>query len=246
VGTTPLSVQLWSVREALAADLPATIARIAEIGYTSVEPFNHDEFPGLKEAIADAGLTTPTGHSLIVGQDQKALFASARDFGIATLVDPYVDPARWTTREDVAQIAAELTAAAELAADFGVRVAYHNHAFELSTRIDGRPALEVLVDHLGDDVLLEVDTYWVAVGGCDPVDLLTRFGDRVTALHIKDGPGTEDELDQLAVGDGTMPIAEIIAAAPNALRVVEVDDSRLDLFDVITRSFENLAAGVTA
>ena len=48
-----------------------------------------------------------------------------------------------------------------------MRLGYHNHDFELSSLIGGRPALEVLADELDPGVLLEVDTYWAAVGGQD-------------------------------------------------------------------------------
>jgi len=112
--------------------------------------------------------------------------------------------------------------------------------------IDGRTALEVLTDSLDASVGLEVDTYWAFVGGQDPVALLKRLGDRVVAIHVKDGAGSADTKDQTAVGAGTLPIREIIEAASTALRVVELDDSRDDRFQAITDSFayltkENLA-----
>jgi sugar phosphate isomerase/epimerase len=54
--------------------------------------------------------------------------------------------------------------------------------------IDGRTALEYFANLLDPAVVLEVDTYWVAVGGQGPVDILTELGDRVKFIHIKDGP----------------------------------------------------------
>jgi sugar phosphate isomerase/epimerase len=94
----------------------------------------------------------------------------------------------------------------------------------------------VLAAHLDDAVVLEVDTYWAAVGGQDPVALLKRLGHRVTAVHVKDGPATADPIDQVAVGQGRLPIREILAAAPQALRVVELDDTRGDRFHAIADS----------
>jgi sugar phosphate isomerase/epimerase len=69
---------------------------------------------------------------------------------------------------------------------------------------------------------------------------LKRLGDRVVALHVKDGPGTTDNLDQVAVGKGSMPVRAIIEAAPNALRVIELDDSREDRFQAVADSYEYL------
>jgi len=77
----------------------------------------------------------------------------------------------------------------------------------------------------------------VTVGGGDPVELLGKLGDRVVAIHVKDGPGTAETKDQVAVGSGSLPIADIVAAAPTALRVVELDDSRGDRLQAIADSY---------
>ena len=68
--------------------------------------------------------------------------------------------------------------------------------------IDGRHGLEVLAEQLDPAVVLEVDTYWAYVGGADVPALLERLGDRVVALHIKDGDGSLDNKKQVPVGSG--------------------------------------------
>ena len=244
-----LSVQLYTVREAMQDDLPGTLARIAEIGFDQVEPYNFPAFPDLGAALKAASLTAPTTHAHLVGasdEELATLFAAAKSLGIARVIDPHVPAERWQSVESVAEIAAQLNAAAVIAAQHGVTIGYHNHAHELESILDGRTALEVLTDSLSPDVKLEVDTYWVQVGGQNPVDLLRTLGDRVVALHIKDGAGTPEPKDQTAVGSGTLPIRNIVEAAPDALRVVELDDSRGDRFQAIADSFayltkENLA-----
>ena len=243
-----LSVQLYTVREVLQEDLPGTLQRLADLGFTQVEPFNFTAYEGLGDALKAAGLTAPTTHVHLLGGDvdQAAVFAAARDLGIQTVIDPFAAPERWQSADSVAQVATELNEAAKVAAEYGIRVGYHNHGHELESIIDGQTALELLAGQLDDAVVLEVDTYWVAVGGQDPVELLGRLGDRVVALHVKDGPGTKDNLDQVAVGKGSMPVRAIIEAAPNALRVIELDDSREDRFQAVADSYaylvkENLA-----
>ncbi|WP_308465996.1 sugar phosphate isomerase/epimerase family protein [Rathayibacter soli] len=248
MSSSKLSVQLYTVREALQEDLPGTLARLAEVGFTQVEPFAFTNFPGLGDGLTAAGLSAPTTHVHLLGDgvNHAAVFEAARSLGIQTVIEPYVTPEFWQNAQDVAKTAASLNAAAKIAAGYGIRVGYHNHNHELESIIDGRPALEVFADQLDDAVVLEVDTYWVVVGGQDPVALLKRLGDRVVALHIKDGPGTKDNLDQVAVGNGSMPVRSIIEAAPDALRVIELDDSRGDRFQAVADSFaylvkENLA-----
>jgi sugar phosphate isomerase/epimerase len=235
-----LDVQLYTVREALADDLPGTLARLAELGLTQVEPFDIVGHEGLGAGLAAAGLAAPTAHQQFLGRELEPIFARAQELGIATLIDPFAGPERWATADDVARVADELAAASEAAASFGLRVGYHNHAHELESVLDGVPALEVLAARTPDAVALEVDTYWAAVGGVDPVALLQRLGDRVVALHVKDGPGTTDNLDQVAVGSGSMPVRDIIEAAPRALRVIELDDSRGDRFEAVAASIDYL------
>lgn len=198
-------------------------------------------------AMAGHGLSAPTAHAgLLRGDDHREVFATAVSLGIDTVIGPKVDPQRWHDAGDIAQIAAELNAAARVAADLGLRVGYHNHHFELATMVGDRHALEVLVDHLAPEVVLELDTYWAYFGGADVPALLGRLGDRVVALHVKDGDGTLDVTRQVAVGSGTLPIRDILAAAPpTALRVIELDDCSGDLLSAVRDSWTFLTAGAT-
>jgi sugar phosphate isomerase/epimerase len=238
------SVQLYTVREALAEDLPATLHRLAGIGFDQVEPFALTRFgAAIGPVLAAAGLTAPTAHQSFVGQpDQAAIFAAAAGLGVDVLIDPMVPRARWESADGVRSVADDLNAAAATAAEHGVRVGYHNHAQELEIQHAGRPALELLVDALDERVVLELDIYWAAVGGQDPVALLGRLGGRVHALHLKDGPPTGETRDQVALGRGPLPVRAAVTAAPGALRVIELDDTRGDRFTALADSLAWLRA----
>ncbi|MBA2718137.1 MAG: TIM barrel protein [Chloroflexi bacterium] len=232
-----LSVQLYAVREALAADLDETLGRLAAIGFRRVEPFDLLTFQnGLRDRLPAHGLAAPTAHCELLATNLDEVLDAADDIGTTILVQPWVSPDRWQTGEEIGALAAELNAVARRAAARGLRVGYHNHHFELETMIDGRHALEVFADKLDPEVVLEVDTYWAFVGGADVPALLQRLGSRVVALHVKDGDGTLDTSRQVAVGSGTLPIREIVAAAPSALRIVELDDTAGDMFEAIRAS----------
>ncbi len=235
----PLSVQLWSVRAALAADVQRTFAELAEIGLTRVEPFDLlTDTRGLGEALAAYGLSAPSAHAHLTGGDLGPVFEAAAALGVVTVVEPMVPPDRWGSVEDIQGIADDLGRAAEQAARLGLRVGYHNHAFELERTIDGRPVLELLAERLDPAVVLQVDTYWAAVGGQDVPALLGRLGDRVRSLHLKDGPITAATQDQLPWGSGRMPVDQILEAAPALeLPVLEFDDYRGDVFEGIRAGF---------
>ena len=108
--------------------------------------------------------------------------------------------------------------------------------------VDGLPGLELLATLLNPAVVLEVDTYWAQVAGVDAVDLLARLGERVQLIHVKDGPITREGKDQLAIGDGAMPVLEILAGSAHRVPVVEFDGFRGDVFDAVRRSFAFLTA----
>lgn len=235
-----LSVQLYTVREAVQENLGETLSRLAGIGFQQVEPYNFADVDGLGDALAVAGLSAPTGHAHFLGVEDAELnrvFASASALGIGLAIDPHVEASRWQSDADIRTTADQLNAASTVAAEHGVTVGYHNHAHELESTIGGRTAFEFFADLLDPAVRLEVDTYWAVVGGQDPVALLGRLGDRVTAIHVKDGPGTAETKDQVAVGAGSLPVRAIIEAAPTALRVVELDDCRTDRFQAVAESF---------
>ncbi len=243
MGTLPtLSVQLYSVRRPLAEDLRGTLATLAEIGLTTVEPYDLLTDPiGLRDALADNGLTAPSAHTRMASgtNDLDQVFDAPKTVGVQIVIDPMTDPSRWTTREDISQVAADLNRAGEKAAGYGLTVGYHNHAFEWENKIDGTPALEVFAALLDPTVVLELDTYWAAVGGQDVPAALRRLGDRVQLLHLKDGPINKTNLDQLPLGDGAMPVAEIVAAAEGLkIPVLEFDDYAGDIFDGVRRGFE--------
>ncbi|GAA2171873.1 sugar phosphate isomerase/epimerase [Agrococcus versicolor] len=232
------ALQLYSVRERLDEGLAPALERIAAAGFSRIEPYDllrlADE---LRTAMPAAGLTAPTAHARLLGDDQEAVLAAAASLGVATIVDPMTEAERWRTRDDVLRVADDLNAAAVRAAAHGLVLGYHNHAWEAQVVDGDATGLDVLADALDPAVVLEVDAYWAAVGGADVPALLARLGDRVRALHLKDAPLVDGSLshdphDQLPVGQGALDWRAILAAAPTAeLLVVEFDQYRGDVLE---------------
>lgn len=235
------SVQLYSVRDAFAADPDETLRRLAAIGFRRVEPYGVVEnVEALRAGLSAHGLSAPTAHAALVGKDLAAVFAAARELGIGVVIEPLVPAERWGSLADIADTASALNAAAEVAAGYGVRVGYHNHWWELESRFDGRSALEVFADRLSPEVVLEVDAYWATAGGEDAPALLRRLGERVRAIHVKDGSLAVDASGQVPAGQGRVPMRSVLDAVPGALRVVEFDQHE-DVFGGIADSFAYLA-----
>ncbi|MYW63013.1 TIM barrel protein [Streptomyces sp. SID8379] len=258
--TPQLSVQLYSVRDALKADEDGTLARLAATGLRNVEVFDFVKRPKeLADALARHGLGARTGHAGIAapGQERDALertFAAARTLGLETVYEPMVPASRWADAEQIARTADLLAEAASVAADHGLRVGYHNHSQEFTPTIDGVSAYEWFAARLDDTVDLELDVYWASAGGNDVVALLERLGTRVTALHIKDGAVIDDPFTsgapfdhaltrQVPAGQGEIPVDAALAAAPNAAyAIVEFDTYAGDIFEGIAGSVAHLNA----
>ncbi len=238
------SLQLYTLRTPLEQDLPGTIRRVAELGFTQVEPYNFvATAKELGTALKENGLTAPSGHAPLLSADQDEIFAAARDLGISTVIDPYVGAEHWQSAEDIQATAAKLNAAAKKGAEYGIRVGYHNHEWELKSSIEGQTALEYFAGLLDPELVLEVDTYWVAVGGHDPVEILASLGDRVKFVHIKDGPATTDTKAQKPAGQGTIAVWDVLDAAKSLeVGVVEFDDYSGDIFEGIAESLAFLNA----
>jgi len=237
-----LSVQLYTVRERLAVEPDAVLADLAEAGLKQVEPYGLVDYrDALAAGLPKHGLTAPSTHVALFGADQDRAFDVAAELGVQTVIQPMSDRTLWTDADAIAGIAEQLNAAAAVGADRGIKVGYHNHWWELETDFDGQTGLDVLASKLDPNVVLEVDTYWALVGGADVPALLGRLGDKVFALHLKDGDGTRENKNQVAAGQGGVPILDFVAACPSMqLGVIELDDCRTDMTQAVRDSFAYL------
>lgn len=260
------SIQLFTLRDALEADLEGTLQEVVARGFSAVEPYDFvDRATHLATALSSLELHAPTGHAFLVSQsfvnpdggaterevpNLDRVFAAATTLGMHTIIDPYTAPNAWMESDSIKAIADGLNTAADVAARHGVRVGYHNHAHEVEARFGDVTGLEFLAQMLDPRVVLEVDLYWVARGGVDVPSLISDLGDRVRAAHIKDGTLDPAETaaypprDQVPAGDGIVPIREAIdAATALEFAVVEFDQYEGNIFQAIEQSRLFIEAG---
>lgn len=238
------SVQLYTVRDHLTetAQRESTLKRLADIGFTAVEPYDPTTDPrGFRALADDLGLTVSGAHAmaLVREPDPAPVFEAIAAIGTDLAILPAgIEHEEFTTHDGLKRAADQLNALAAKAAEAGMRFGYHNHWWEFEPVFEGRHALEVLADLVDPAVVFEVDTYWSTVGGADTPAVLERLGDRVVALHVKDGPAVKGE-PNVAVGSGAMPVPAVLAAAPrDAWRVIEFDECATDVFDALAASLE--------
>ncbi|MFT4218919.1 MAG: sugar phosphate isomerase/epimerase [Microbacterium sp.] len=264
--TTPvLSLQLYTIRPALEADQQGALERVKALGIDNVEAFGFVGRAGeLRGALDSAGLTARSGHASFISDEVRfggqvmqvppfeQTLDEAEALGLEYLIDPMTSPDHWASRDGVAALAERMNTAAAQAAQRGIRVGYHNHSQEFHHSFDGVCAYEAFVALLDDSVALELDAYWAQVGGQDLTALSTRLGDRLKALHVKDGtvgvdPFRTGEFDPVALGQVPAGLGEVAldavlnAATALELAVVEFDHYEGDIFDGIAGTVGYLA-----
>ena len=240
----PVSVQLYSLRDACAIDFAAVLRQLGSVGFVGVELAGfHDLSPAqFSEVAADYGLVVSSGHFGDATSDAlNATLDDLQTVGCDTAVLAFLPPAAFADLDAVKHSADTLNKAQAIVGDRGMTLGYHNHWWEFQTIIDGRSAWSYLYDLLDTSIMAELDTYWATVGGADPASVAASVGHRVQLLHVKDGPADDPKADMVAVGSGSMDVAGILGAVPSARwHVVELDRCATDMFDAVEASYRYL------
>ncbi|NCP30691.1 MAG: sugar phosphate isomerase/epimerase [Armatimonadetes bacterium] len=218
----PIGLQLYTVREQLAEDACGTIKAVAAMGYEGVEggaPAGMTNKAFL-ELLADNGLKLASGgvNPKELREALQAVVDRCGELGIDTVMTG-IGGELHGAGGDWKRVVADLAEGCAKAAQAGLRVLYHNHAFEFEQKVDGVYGLDYLLDTIpATDIQTELDTYWVKTGGEDPVAYLNKYAGRLPRLHLKDrAPAPADETCPFAeVGQGILDWDGIFAAAPGA------------------------------
>ena len=120
-------------------------------------------------------------------------------------------PGSAQTAEDWKRVCQTLNRIGRVVRSHGLVLAYHNHDFEFVPFDDGTTPFHLLMTETDPrDVKLELDVYWVAKAGQDPVQYLKDGQDRILLVHLKDlaSDGSTAE-----VGGGVLDFEQIVRAA---------------------------------
>jgi len=237
-----VSIQLYTLRDQLSADRDAALAAVAAMGVDEVEPFGIETFDWLPGALASAGLQAGSAHAGLLADPGKVL-AAAKALGVRTVFQPYWDSDKWQDPAGIRELATGLNDQVDRFADAGLSIGYHNHDFEFTApEVEGVPAYDWFVSLLDERIVLEVDTYWAATGGRDVPALLATFGDRITHLHVKDGPlkPSSSGAANVVLGTGLMDLPPILDASPERTWVCEFDFAAVDPIEEVRQSIAYL------
>lgn len=222
-----IGLQLYTLRDELPKNVKATLEKVAEAGFTTVETYGFsikDQFWGLspielKKILDTNGLRAISGHYnlgsfLADGNttELKAAIEAAKILKSEYLTIPWIDEPLRKDIKDYKVIATRLNEAGKMCQKSGLKLVYHNHDFEFQKH-DGITGYEILLKETDKDlVYFELDLYWVVRSGNDPVKLFTANPGRFKMWHVKD----MDKLNptqNTEIGSGSIDFKTIFAAA---------------------------------
>jgi len=211
-----IGIQLYTLRTKLQDDFTGCLKELAAMGYDGVE------FAGnyggmtpvqLAEFLQATGLTVCGMHlplTAIADKDHEA-YHYAKAVGCRYLVTSLANDFALRLEQNISAC----INAAEVAGSQGLCFAYHNHATEF-VRVDGEYALDKFYSATPASLVkAELDSYWIAKGGADPVAYLTQYADRLPLIHLKDMD--RESGDFIEVGNGTMDLAGILELAGSSI-----------------------------
>jgi sugar phosphate isomerase/epimerase len=214
-----VGLQLYTVRDLMKADLPGTLRKVAQIGYKEVEFAGYyGRSPAqIKALLKQNGLTSPSSHIGldILEKDSVRAFADAKAIGHSWVTMPYIPEERRKTVDDWNKIIDLLNQLGPQAKAAGLRLAYHNHDFEIRP-VGGVRPLDLMLSKTDPSLVdFEMDLYWVVFGGGDPLDFFNRYPGRFKLVHVKDSAGPPDN-KMVDVGKGTIDFPKIFAQSDKA------------------------------
>lgn len=244
-----LGIQLYTVREALSPDPEKALEKLAEMGFTDLEIYGYNgTFFGrtanvfrsiLKntgQRVVSSHHTTGIAHpdpgTLLHGWEKTV--EDMQNMGAEYMVCSYIFPEE-RTPENYRKLPDLLNTAGTTVRKAGMQMAYHNHDFEFEKLDESGTVYDFILNRSSSELVkMELDLYWMAKAGIDPLSYFEKYPKRFPLWHVKDmKAGSKDFAE---IGNGTIDFERIFKAREKAglqYWFLEQDSSDKDMFDSI-------------
>lgn len=224
-----IALQLYTVRDFTEKDLRSTLLKIKEMGYRAVELAGlYGKQPlELKELLDEMGLNAISAHVPIQAfdADMEGTVKAYKTLGCKFVGIPVLGLNDLPGGENWQNSKKTLAKLVVLCKDAGIKLMYHNHAFEFEKLPSGEYILDALFCEL-PELETEIDSGWVDAAGLCPAAYIKQYAGRCPVVHLKDTDRTAKE--DRPVGKGTQDMRAITKAAEESGTVVfvaELDDA---------------------
>jgi len=251
-----IGLQLYTVRDHMAKDPAGTLAKVAKIGYNSVEGATYtgdEKFYGMspadfKKVLSDNGLVMYSSHYLLgeggkikgtIMNDWNKAVDDAAAVGLKYMVCAWLQPSERGSIAHFTQVAEDLNKAGEVCKKAGIQLCYHNHDFEFVMEDGQYPYTAILAHSDPKLVKMECDLYWLTKAKQDPAALFAQHPGRFPLWHVKDMDNTPKQMFA-EVGSGIIDFKSIFKHAKQAglqYFFVEQDVCPGEPYDSITKSY---------
>ena len=263
-----IGLQLYTIRDAMAADVPGSLKRVSDAGFKYIElaGYADGKFYGMdpvefKKVVNDLGMEIISSHTQVEAQgitldNAKKMADDHARLGVKYCMQPWVVEEARKTVASYQKMVADWNKVGAIMKENGIMFGYHNHNFEFDT-VEGKiPYFDIFLAELDKDlVTMELDLFWTTKAGQNPVEIIKKYPGWFQLFHMKDMYTNEAPFyttvgvkDFAPVGEGVISFKDILAVKDIAglkYMIVEQDQSRDgDAFGDIKKSITNLTTKI--
>jgi sugar phosphate isomerase/epimerase len=225
-----VGLQLYTIRDAMAADVKGSLQKLSELGYKNLELANYADgkFYGFapaefKKMVTGLGMVTLSSHTQVEAagitlDNAKKMADDHAALGVKYCVQPWInEPDR--NIESYKKMIADWNEVGKIMKGVGIQFGYHNHNFEFAP-VDGIvPYYDIFLKEMDADLItMEIDLFWASKAGQDPVEMFNKYPGRFQLFHLKDMYHKQEPFfdvikdDISPVGAGVIDFKRILAA----------------------------------
>jgi sugar phosphate isomerase/epimerase len=253
----PVGLQLWSLKDDMAKDVPGTLGRLRALGIRQVETAGVPSgltVEAFRKALDEADLVCQAAHVQFgpLREDPAKAVAEAKALGARFAVCPWVphDGKAGFNRDDATKAADVFNKASQAARAEGLRVGYHPHGYEFVSAGEGT-YFDLIVKNTDPGVVFEIDIFWAKAGGADPAALIASLPGRVPLMHVKDmlkglslpaGSSGAPKDSDVAAGSGQLDLPAIFRASiKSGMEIYYIEDESTKPWQQIPESLKYLS-----
>jgi sugar phosphate isomerase/epimerase len=262
-----VGLQLYTIRDAMAADVPGTLKKLSDMGYKNLELANYADgkFYGyapadFRKMVNDLGMEIASSHTSVEAagitiESAKKLADDHALLGVKYCVQPWIEEVNRNV-ETYKKMIADWNQVGAVMKEVGIQFGYHNHNFEFKPTEDGLiPYYDIFMKEMDASLItMELDMYWATKAGQDPVEMFNKYPGRFQLFHFKDmaqqsSPFYDVVKDDItSVGAGLIDFKRIYAARETAgMKYLFVEDDNQGNgkpFEAIEISISNITSKI--
>jgi len=262
-----VGLQLYTIRDAMAADAAGSLQKMADMGYKFVEmaSYSNGQFYGMapkefQKMVEDTGMKIVSSHTSVEAEgittaSAQQMADAHAEIGVEYCVQPWIEE-KDRNVETYKKMIAEWNKVGEIMKNVGIQFGYHNHNFEFLPTDGMVPYYDIFLKEMDADLItMELDCYWATKAGQDPVEMFNKYPGRFQLLHFKDMAAevsepfyTVDKDDITSVGAGLIDFKRIYEAREKAgMKYMFVEDDNQGNgkpFEAIKTSIDNINSKV--